>query len=87
MHKNVHPHFSWQGFRYFAIDGRAENVVCNVVHTNLEQSGDFYCDDEVINTVLDMYKRTQLANIHGCVPSDCPHHERLGYTGDGHLTA
>ncbi len=87
MHKNVHPHFSWQGFRYFAIDGRAENVVCNVVHTNLEQSGDFYCDDEVINTVLDMYKRTQLANIHGCVPSDCPHRERLGYTGDGHPTA
>ena len=86
MHKNVHPHFSWQGFRYFAIDGRAENVVCNVVHTNLEQSGDFYCDDEVINTVLDMYKRTQLANIHGCVPSDCPHRERLGYTGDGQIT-
>nr|WP_300657684.1 alpha-L-rhamnosidase N-terminal domain-containing protein [uncultured Acetatifactor sp.] len=25
-------------------------------------------------------------NISGCVPSDCPHRERLGYTGDGQLT-
>lgn len=25
-------------------------------------------------------------NISGCVPSDCPHRERLGYTRDGQLT-
>ena len=25
--------------------------------------------------------------MHGGVPSDCPHRERLGYTGDGQLTA
>lgn len=84
--KNVHPHFSWQGFRYFAIEGEAENVVCDVIHTELKATADFYCEDGVINKIYEMYKRTQLMNIHGCVPLDCPHRERLGYTGDGQIT-
>ena len=25
--------------------------------------------------------------MHGSFPSDCPHRERLGYTGDGQITA
>ncbi len=85
-HYDVHPHFSWQGFRYFTIEGKAENIRCDVVHTALTQTGDFVCDDKIINTILAMYKRSQLTNIHGCVPSDCPHRERLGYTGDGQIT-
>ncbi|VAX27078.1 hypothetical protein MNBD_IGNAVI01-2951, partial [hydrothermal vent metagenome] len=32
-------------------------------------------------------KKTQLDNMHGGVPSDCPHRERRGYTGDGQISA
>ncbi len=85
-HYDVHPHFSWQGFRYFTVEGNAENIRCDIVHTALRKTGDFVCDDKIINTILAMYKRSQLTNIHGCVPSDCPHRERLGYTGDGQIT-
>ncbi|MBQ2812111.1 MAG: hypothetical protein IJE63_02565, partial [Clostridia bacterium] len=42
-------------------------------------------DDEVLQWLFDTYIRTQLSNVHCCVPSDCPHRERLGYTGDGQL--
>ena len=34
----------------------------------------------------ELSRRSLLANLHGSVPSDCPHRERLGYTGDGQLT-
>ncbi|MBQ8388010.1 MAG: family 78 glycoside hydrolase catalytic domain [Clostridia bacterium] len=85
-HKDLHPHFSWQGFRYFSVVGEIENPVCQVIHTDLDRSGDFVCDNEIINTVFDMYLRTQMNNIHGCIPSDCPHIERKGYTGDGQVT-
>lgn len=85
-HTNLRPLFSWQGFRYFTVEGEIENTICQVIHTDLEQTGDFYCDNKRINDLLDMYIRTQLNNIHGSVPSDCPHRERLGYTGDGQIT-
>lgn len=85
-HRQVHPEFSWQGFRYFTLEGAACRVQCQVLHTELTQTGFFACDDPCINGLLDMYIRTQLTNLHGCVPSDCPHRERLGYTGDGQVT-
>lgn len=37
--------------------------------------------------MYDAFLRTQLDNMHGSIPSDCPHRERLGYTGDGQLVA
>lgn len=85
-HKDVHPYFCWHGFRYFTVEGEIENPVCQVIHTDLAQTADFICDAQRINDLLDMYIRTQLSNIHGCVPLDCPHRERLGYTGDGQIT-
>ncbi len=85
-HYNVHPHFSWQGFRYFTVEGDARNLRCDIVHTNLCETGDFVCDNRRINVILANYKRSQLSNLHGCIPSDCPHRERLGYTGDGQIT-
>lgn len=84
--ENICPHFSWQAFRYFSVQGRISNVCCEVIHTDIKQTGFFHCEDEMLNRILDMYIRTQLNNIHGCVPLDCPHRERLGYTGDGQIS-
>lgn len=47
----------------------------------------FECGNETINWLFNAYIRTQLINMHCGVPMDCPHRERLGYTGDGQLTA
>lgn len=57
-----------------------------VIYTDLETVSDFVCENETVNHLLDAYRRTQLSNTHGCVPSDCPHRERRGYTGDGQIT-
>ena len=85
-HTGVKPIFTWVAGRYFTVEGKIENPVFEVIHTSLEAVSDFVCENKTVNALLDAYKRTQLSNIHGCVPSDCPHRERRGYTGDGQIT-
>lgn len=81
------PHFTWHGFRYFTVKGDAEPVRVDVVHSDCPVTSSFESDSENLNWLYDAFIRTQLANMHCGVPSDCPHRERLGYTGDGQLCA
>ncbi len=85
------PRFVWHGFRYVKIEADAdvkiEAVTGYFVCTELKERASFECSNEVINAIHNIYLTAQLANIHGCVPSDCPHRERLGYTGDGQFSS
>lgn len=81
------PHFTWHGFRYFRVTADVEPIRVDVVHSDCPVTSSFESDNENINWLYDAYIRTQLANMHCGVPSDCPHRERLGYTGDGQLCA
>lgn len=81
-----HPHFTWHGGRYFDVLGRVDVKEYRVVHTDIKTIVKFKSSNPTLQWIFDAYIRTQSNNIHGCVPSDCPHRERLGYTGDGQLT-
>ena len=85
--QTLHPLFCWHGFRYFETEGPCEVLCAEVIHTDVAVTRSFSCSDPVLNWLYEAYIRTQLDNYHGCIPSDCPHRERLGYTGDGQLTA
>lgn len=84
--KNFHPHFTWHAARYIEVTGICHLTEYRVIQTDLKKTAEFTCDNETLQWIFDAYVRTQNANIHGCIPSDCPHRERLGYTGDGQLT-
>ena len=79
------PHFTWHGFRYFKVEGAGEVKRIDVVHADCPVSSSFESDNEQLNNLYNIYVHTQLCNMHSGVPSDCPHRERLGYTGDGQL--
>lgn len=81
----VEPAFTWFGYRYFAVKGDAEPVHVQVIHTNVERTSGFACDNDLLNWLHDTFLNTQLTNMHAGIPSDCPHNERRGYTGDGQL--
>jgi len=86
------PRFTWHAFRYVEIDGSSEpltldNGIGKVVHTDVEHTGKFECSNELFNTINADFVKTQFDNMHGGVPSDCPHRERRGYTGDGQIAA
>lgn len=82
----VQAEFTWYGFRYFEIIGDATPKCVKVVHTNLSSASTFDCDNETLNWIYKTFIHTMLCNMHTGHPSDCPHIERRGYTGDGQLT-
>lgn len=81
------PAFCWHGFRYFTVEGPGENPIVHVIHSDVPVTAEFTCDSEALSFLYEAYIRTQLNNMHGSIPSDCPHRERLGYTGDGQVAA
>lgn len=82
-----HPYFLWHGFRYFTLTNNAEPVEVREIYSGAPVTSYFNCSDETINWLYNTYVHTQLCNTHSAVVTDCPHRERLGYTGDGQLCA
>lgn len=80
------PRFLWHAFRYFEIFGEAEPVSISVVHSAVPVAAEFSCSLPELNWLFDAFVRTQQDNMHQGVPSDCPHRERLAYTGDGQVS-
>ncbi len=86
------PRFTWHAFRYVDVFGAPFEMTPDmvegvVVHTDVPDAGMFVCSNSLFNKIEENYRRTQLGNMHGGVPSDCPHRERRGYTGDGQIAA
>jgi len=84
--RTVQPEFTWYGFRYFEVIGDAVPKCVKVVHANIASASTFESDNETLNWVYKTFMHTMLCNMHTGHPSDCPHIERRGYTGDGQLT-
>jgi alpha-L-rhamnosidase len=81
------PKFVFHGFRYFEIVGNAEDVWVNEIHTDMPLRVRFSSDNEVLNFLFNASVQSLYSNMHAGVITDCPHREKLGYTGDGQLTA
>ena len=85
------PRFVWHAFRYFKIctseNVKIETVKLHYVCTNIKPALEFECSQKTLNDFHKISVNTALSNLHGCVPMDCPHRERLGYTGDGELSS
>lgn len=79
--------FNWAAFRYIKISKPAELIRADVIHTAVKPDSEFSCENKTLNWLYDSFIRTQLCNMHAGIPSDCPHLERRGYTGDGQLVS
>lgn len=84
------PRFTWHTFRSVEVVSRQvkmeeKSLAVKVVHTDPAVAGNFECSNELFNKINEAYVRTQQNNFHGSVSSDCPHRERLAYTGDGQV--
>ncbi len=77
--------FTWATFRYFSVLGDASVEEVRIIHADVSVQSDFRCNNETLNWLYKAFVNTQLSNMHGGIPSDCPHMERRGYTGDGQL--
>ena len=86
------PPFTYHGFRYAFVEGvtqeqaTKELLTYAVFNTVLPLRSDFECSDEVVNTLYDMTLRADYSNFHH-FPTDCPHREKNGWTGDASVSA
>ncbi len=85
--REIFPQFTWYAFRYFRVDSDIEIADVKLVHADVPVDSYFTSDSPVLNWLWQTYVHTQLVNMHRGIPSDCPHIERFGYTGDGQLCA
>ncbi len=77
------PKFVYHGFRYVEVQGAPEGleVIAEVVHTDFTIVGEFECSDDMLNKIHMLGRWATLTNFHG-IPTDCPHREQNGWTGD-----
>ncbi len=81
------PKFTFHGFRFVEVTGfpgvpTRDNLLGCVVHTAAENTGEFACDNELINRIHRAMRWSQRSNLMG-YPMDCPQRdERLGWFGD-----
>ena len=81
------PRFTYHGFRYVLVEGitdeqaTEELLTYEVMSSALAKHGDFKCSDETVNTLFRMTRNSDLSNFY-YYPTDCPHREKNGWTGD-----
>lgn len=84
--------FAYYGFRYVLVEGIREEQATEdlltylVMNSDLKHIGDFSCSDADANTLFEMVERSDLANFY-YFPTDCPHREKNGWTGDASMSA
>jgi alpha-L-rhamnosidase len=85
------PRFTYHGFQWVEITGLPRrptlDTVCGcVVNTDFERAGSFTCSNALLNWIQTASEWSYIGNYHS-IPTDCPHREKNGWTGDGHLAA
>ncbi|AEF82954.1 glycoside hydrolase family 78 protein [Leadbettera azotonutricia] len=84
------PHFTFQGFRYIAIDSwpgtvSKENFEAVAIYSDMRRAGTFKCSYKKLNQFVSNVSWSMKDNFVD-VPTDCPQRdERLGWTGDANI--
>jgi alpha-L-rhamnosidase len=84
------PHFTFQGFRYVAVEGypgelTPESLTGIVIHSDMTPAGEFETSNPLLNKLQKNIQWGQKGNFLD-VPTDCPQRdERLGWTGDAQV--
>ena len=90
--ESFEPHFTFQGFRYVAVEGypsepTLDSLTGIVIHSDMQPTSEFTTSNPLINQLQHNILWGQKGNFLD-VPTDCPQRdERLGWTGDAEVFA
>ncbi len=90
--ESYEPHFVYHGFRYVTLKGlrralQPADIRACFIHTAFKTIGSFACSDETFNKLMAMGDRAYRSNFTDGVPTDCPHREKNGWTGDASIAS
>lgn len=84
------PRFTYHGFQYAQITSSQpvafHSHEARLVHTAFEKVGDFDSSDEMLCRIHRTTLWSYIGNFTG-IPTDCPHREKNGWSGDAHLAS
>jgi alpha-L-rhamnosidase len=83
------PRFTYHGFQYVEITGwpgtpTIDDFDVRVVHSDFDSIGTFESSNDLLNKLQQATRWSYRSNFHS-IPTDCPHREKNGWTGDAHL--
>jgi len=82
------PRFTYHGFQYVKIkkdnETKIKRIEGRVVYTSFEKIGKFLSSNEILNKLQHCTEWSYKSNFVG-IPTDCPHREKNGWTGDAHF--
>ena len=86
------PRFAYNGFRYVVVKGlrtapAVSDAVACVIHTAFPTIGSFACSDATFNALMTMGEKAYRCNFADGIPTDCPHREKNGWTGDASIAS
>ena len=81
--------FTYHGFQYVEVTGfpgkpTLDNFRARFIHSAVAKAGEFSCSNTMLNAIQRAADWSFLSNLQG-IPTDCPHREKNGWTGDAHL--
>jgi alpha-L-rhamnosidase len=81
--------FTYHGFQYIEVTGFPgkpilDNFRARFIHSAVAKAGEFTCSNPMLNRIQRAADWAFLSNLQG-IPTDCPHREKNGWTGDAHL--
>jgi alpha-L-rhamnosidase len=84
-----HSRFTYHGFQYVEVTGfpgklGLGNLRGIFMHSAVPQAGSFECSNPLLTRILRAGRWAYLSNLQG-IPTDCPHREKNGWTGDAHI--
>ena len=83
-----HPRFAYHGFRYAKVsirgDAKLRKICARFVHSAFRPAGSVEVSDRTFAALQMATVRSYLSNFVG-IPTDCPHREKNGWTGDAQL--
>lgn len=86
------PEFVYHGFRYAFVRGITDEQATEdlltycVMSSDFDTIGGFACSDDTVNTLFGMVKNSVRSNFY-YFPTDCPHREKNGWTGDASMSS
>lgn len=86
------PMFTYHGFRYLYVSGitpeqATESLLTYLVmSSDLEERGSYESSDQTADKICEIGRRSDLSNFY-YFPTDCPHREKNGWTGDAAASA
>ena len=86
------PRFTYHGYQYVEVTTEPEIDLSQIelegifFSTGSEKAGSFKCSNELFNKLYDATMNSYLSNFQS-IPTDCPHREKNGWTGDAHMSS